>query len=335
MSWNDGIYISENLGESWTHISGNNFNYSHLYEVAFNSFIEDLLFVVCQRPNDLKPAVYKSTDGGLNWVDSDQGLEASGVFSIIIDKQNGQNIFCGSTIGFYKSENGGVLWNWSINGMKRLYAGNILIKNDNPDHWLVITDQGLQLTENKGLEWDVVSTFKTPKLYVPNSNIVYGIFGEGSYSDGVYISNDDGYNWQVLEWIMDVTDLEIANSNPTRLFVSTNDWIGITNDGGSNWDDAYSGIDEFPINCIEINQVHPDTLYAASPSKIFKTIDAGTLWFELSGPFSTPEHNPVTLDISPFNCEKVYVGSPSALIKSENGGLDWTVLDFPAPDLKH
>jgi photosystem II stability/assembly factor-like uncharacterized protein len=325
------IYISEDNGNTWTYYNGFP-NAPNLHSIAINSYNSDEMLLACYASNYLNPGIYKSTDGGYSWFGSDNGMESKYVFSVLFDHQDEQNAFCGSKIGFHKSEDGGEIWETSIQGMRRLFIGSMLIDNDNPDHWIAQTDIGMQITENQGKSWTLSYGWVSPKFYYPDTDTVYGIFGAGSYSDGVYISYDNGYQWQVLKYMMEVTDLDLVNENPTTMYAIASGSIKRSFDGGLNWSSANGGISENNVKYLEINQEHPDTIYAITPSKAWKTDNGGNSWIELQGPFL--EHSPVSLNIDPLNTEKIYIGANEVLIKSINGGTDWVVEDLPCSGLR-
>jgi len=324
------IYISEDNGNTWNYNDLSNAIF--LQSIAINSNNSNELIVACRSCNPSYPGIYKSVNGGLSWFGSANGLETMYVFSVLFDHQDGQNAFCGSEIGFHKSKDCGELWETSIQGMRRLFIGSMLINNNNPDHWIAKTDIGMQITENQGKSWTLSYGWVTPKFYYPDTDTVYGIFGAGSYSDGVYISYNNGYQWQVLKYMMEVTDLDLVNENPSTMYAIASGFIKRSNNGGSNWSYANGGISENTVKCLEINQEHPDTIYAITPSKAWKTDNGGNSWVELQGPFL--EHSPITLNIDPFNTQKIYIGSNEVLIKSVNGGIDWFVDDLPCSGLR-
>ncbi len=325
------IYRSEDNGVSWDYYYGFP-SITDFLDVTFNSNNSNEMLVASQGSNYAIPGIYKSVNGGESWFGSDNGMTSRYVFSVLFDMENGQNAFCGSRLGFHKSADGGENWETSILGMKRLFVYSILINDSNPDHWIADTDVGMQITENQGQDWDQANGYCTPKIYLPGTDTVYGIIGEGSYSDGIYISNDDGYNWQVLEWMMNVTDLDVVNKNPSTLYVISSGSVGKSVNGGLNWSAASSGINEDPVLCLEIDQNHPDTIFAITSSKVWKTIDGAVSWAEIPGPFA--DYNPLTLTIDPQNTEQIYIGANEVLITSTNGGTDWTVESLPCSGLR-
>nr|NQU92558.1 T9SS type A sorting domain-containing protein [Bacteroidota bacterium] len=327
----DRIYYSEDNGDTWDYYHGFPASTDFL-DIAINANNSEEMLVASQGSNYAIPGIYRSTNGGLSWFGSGNGMASRLVFSVLIDYENGQNAFCGSTVGFHKSVDGGANWVTSIAGMKRLFVYSILVKPNNPDHWIAKTDLGVAITENQGRDWVSNFGYCMPIVYLPGSDTVYGILGSGSFSDGVYRSIDDGFNWVVVKYMMYATDLDIVNENPSTMYVITSGSVYRSDNGGYNWTSASGGINENPVKCLEIDQNHPDTMFAITTSKVWKTVDGGIAWDELLGPFE--EYEPVTLNVDPINSAQIYIGTNEAMIKSENGGDDWIVEDLPCTGLR-
>jgi len=194
-----------------------------------------------------------------------------------------------------------------------------------------------------------------------NENILFAGTGEAnasSYSflgNGIYKTVNAGETWEHigLENSAYIGRIIIDHSNSQRIFVaacgnlfSANEERGIyrSDDGGISWDrklfitDSTSAIDlvQHPSN--------PDILYAAmwermrgltyrhsfgETSGIWKTIDAGETWFELTSGLPTGNNvGRIGLDISKTNPEVLYAfydlpNSEVRVYRTSNGGDAW------------
>ncbi len=325
-SYYDVIHVSEDNGTSW-------YGYSYFVNVqnfnciCFNPLNSEELLAAGHN-SGLGPAVYRSTNGGYSWNSSDTGISTEFVFAVLYDWQNENIAFAGSTVGFHKSTDGGGNWFTSIVGMQRITASTILIKKNNPAHWVIDTDIGIQVSENYGQDWELRFNWCTPSGYLPNSDTLYGILGEGSYSDGLYRSTNDGYNWSVVGYMMNPKALKISHTNPYRLYIIFTSSIYRSDDGGNSWVGVSGGITESPVIDLVINQNHPDTMYVITPTKVWKTNTGSSGWSVLPGPFDI--YHPLYIALDPNNGEHIYIGTNEALLISDDGGQNWTNRNPPA-----
>ncbi|MEM7103156.1 MAG: T9SS type A sorting domain-containing protein [Bacteroidota bacterium] len=199
-----------------------------------------------------------------------------------------------------------------------------------------------------------------------NPDIVYigtgdpNISGYPSIGDGLYKSVDGGATWTHLG----LTDQRIISKvvpHPTdqnTLYVSTmglpferNNDRGLykTVDGGDNWEQVLYLNDSTGVIDVLINPQAPDTLYAATwnrirnnnesiargiDSKIFKSVDGGENWTQLTSGLPSGVHSRVGLAMSATNPEKVYalyVGNDNnydvfGVYRTDDGGENWVSL---------
>jgi photosystem II stability/assembly factor-like uncharacterized protein len=93
------------------------------------------------------PSLYKSTDNGKSWEDSDKGLpDGILVFSVALNPQKSERIYLGTSDGIYRSTDSGKEWSKMKNGLpKELKVLDIRIAQISADNDLVYAagDQGL------------------------------------------------------------------------------------------------------------------------------------------------------------------------------------------------
>src|ERR1019366_8861887 len=145
---------------------------------------------------------------------------------------------------------------------------------------------------------------------------------------------DSGATWAPIDDLPFalVRALVVDPSNPNTLYAATGD-LGVFKslDGGVNWTRSSTGIAGTNIQALAIDPAHPQTLYAAtapadaaSPSAVYKPVDAANRWTLADSP-------PISifqLAVDEKNSNIVYeIGG--TIRKRTDGGVTWTTVTFP------
>ena len=139
------------------------------YPTQFNvelTVVGNTLYALPSNASDLTPFVYKSTDGGLNWIMLTQNLGGAtepsinigqGWFDLAIgaDPTN-PNIVIAGGLNFFRSENGGTNWTqttrWVGNSLNYVHADHHTVVW-NGTQVLVGTDGGIFYSDNNGVSF--------------------------------------------------------------------------------------------------------------------------------------------------------------------------------------
>ncbi len=148
------------------------------------------------------------------------------------------------------------------------------------------------------------------------TNTMYMLTGEGDGRDspsmGVFKSENGGFDWEPtgLFW----TDSQLYYgyklimhpSNPNIMFIVTNRGVFRTTDGWNTWTQKLTGME---MRDIEFVTGAPDTLYACSKTKVYKSTNAGASWESLTAPGLTSSTNwdRVALATSPDLANYLYI----------------------------
>jgi photosystem II stability/assembly factor-like uncharacterized protein len=213
-----------------------------------------------------------------------------------------------------------------------------------------------------------------------DANIVYVASGEGlhrpdlSVGDGIYRSNDAGKTWQHLGLRdgQQIPSLVVDPRDPNRLYAAVlghpygaNEERGVyrSTDGGQTWKkvlfkDANTGASD-----IDIDPVHPDTLYAAfwesrlgpwedgnqydsTHGGLFKSTDGGDTWKQLTKglpdnlvqiqvAISRSDPNRLYATLSTTREGEYGSGAGLGVYRSDDAGESWTkATDDPRPAMK-
>lgn len=220
-----------------------------------------------------------ATDGPNVWTVNT--IDVGRVISLNINPTNQQIMYCGSLdSGVFKSTNGGANW----------------------------------FTVNTGLTYKAVQSFA---IAPSNPNILYaGTDSMGGSNSGVYRSSDAGATWTLYNTGIAQKSIQAIGVSPTdpnvayiavfNAVANSTDGLYKTTNGGVNWTPSTTGMGTNKnILCVLVNPLNANVIYAgtsldvgppqAGPPHIYKTVNAGALWTEISNglPTGTAELNPV------------------------------------------
>lgn len=136
--------------------------------------------------------LWKTTNGGLNYVSLGEDLPQQPVGVVIVDQKNPNNIFISLGekegwwqygLGVYKSTDGGISWkatglNWKLTDNKVLYGLEMNSKNSNI--LIAATNDGLYKTFNGGTSWIKIrnENFSDVKYHPTDTSIVYAAIND-------------------------------------------------------------------------------------------------------------------------------------------------------------
>ena len=276
--------------------------------------------------------IFKTTDGGANWIPIFDDQEMLSIGDMEISKNNTDLIWVGT---------GEV----NAGGGSLAYDGNGIYKSD---------DAGTTW-EAKGLP----ATGSIGKVLIdPNDDetIFVGAMGPLFRNDdnrGVYRSTNDGDDWEQVLFVSDSTgiiDMSIHPTNGNILYAASwervrrpnyNRFGGETSkiyrsqDGGDNWTELTNGL---PSNAadkgrisIDISQSNPNILYAFYTDQIgnvegtFKTTNGGDSWTEVNSISNGTSYHwwfgGIFIDPSD---ENIIYNSGFVMDKSIDGGGTWS-----------
>lgn len=296
--------------------------------------------------------IFKSTDGGENWVP--KGLENTlDVIAIAIDPSNPEILYASTreSYGLFKSIDGGNSWinigftyhrvySLAIDPLRPswIYAGpdqdGIWLSTDGGENWIFLWE-----LDSEGIHWKI--------LVLPDS--VHTIYKAYGYSvalhnpGGIRKSIDGGTHWTIVnnglgEPPIFVVDLTYDPNQLNVLYATVASEIdGVfekrlfkTTDACSTW--HLIGETYLPqghaLMSIAIDPSNSNNLYVTSHSGgVFKSMDAGETWIQMNK--GLPQHGAWPIVIDPSSPKTVYVGyagvgcQGGGIYKSTNGGASW------------
>ena len=275
----------------------------------------------------LNPALLRSLNGGLDWEDSSVVENPKAAFparllALAFHPTDANFMLLGTKgAGLWKTKNGGAFW-------KKVEDKNELI--------LVNADiQKISFSESEP-QILYVAAFQGKR-----GRLFKSMDGGESFSESYFVTAD-GYT---------INDFYVHHKNPDLVILATGQGgVLESRNGGKTWRVVrwFSGaVETLLVNPLDVKEM----VVQVSRNSVFKTIDGGQNWTDLSGAIRTSSviqpqvpmgtFNPFVglgvgsslqvLVADPSHFSTLYVGSSEGLTRSKDGGFLWTRLNVLLP----
>ena len=266
-SWT-GIFKSTDNGASWE-FKNNGLQIGDVYKL-FIDYAGNIY--LCGSANFPGYGLYKSTDGGENWVGIADTLNSNPTNNfedvIIIPNEPGGIIYVSNYYGVYRSTDNGITWqstnysdpcarNIGINTNGYMFFGNACAS------WF-----GIYRSIDLGLNWER-HTFLgvSAMVYLRDGSVLAGCYDPGLGSSGIYKTTNNGDTWfntNTFSGLSSPWDFTLdKNEDIYAAFVGA---IFLSTNNGTSWIDY--GLTGPPTTCIAIDSngyvwagAHQDGVY--------------------------------------------------------------------------
>jgi photosystem II stability/assembly factor-like uncharacterized protein len=298
-----GVFKGANGGASWSPIHSG-LTYPTVTVLAVDPVDQYTLYAgtgLTHLGVTERVGIFRSGDGGANWVPANAGLPNTAVAAIAIDPRNPSTLYVGTSAYEATSEE-----TWRDSGLFR--------STDRGESWTVITPPRLC---GRG------AYFRGVALDPRNPSKLYAAF-----SLGIFKSVDAGATWdQVLagEFVQGIA-LDPGNPDTLYAWANTEDdfwWgtVGIhrSTNGGAEWTQVSSFPTDGPFT-LAVDPGNSSTLYARADG-LFKSTDGGATWNRIG---SGLPNSGVGLPVAdPAGGSTVYIGTRRGVFKSVDAGVSW------------
>ncbi|MGC6428935.1 MAG: T9SS type A sorting domain-containing protein [Flavobacteriales bacterium] len=291
--------------------------------------------------------IWKSVDGGINWLPKSDFLSVIGISSIAINPSNSNEIYIATgdadggdtySIGIWKSVDGGD--NWTQTSFQNFQANKLEIDpNDNDKIWAA-SSSGLFKSENGGLNWELVhnDNVRDFSLAPNNSDIFYF-----STSNEVFYSLDGGQSITQSQGLLNDKSriaITVSNADPNSVYILTaapdQSFAGVykSENNGQNFYIQNNTTDIFDQSnqayydmAIVVSDQDPNFL-VAGVLNLWKSNDGGINWTPVNY-WNYPEQNAYThadIHFLKYFDNNLYCGSDGGIYKSTDNALSFTDL---------
>jgi len=188
VSYGDGVYKSDDGGKSWKNMGLK--NSEHISEIIVHPTNPNIVYVGAYGPvwsEGGERGVYKSTDGGVTWINVKSVSAYTGCNDLVMDPRNPEVLYAafhqrirkvftyiggGPESALYKSTDGGATWKKLEGGLPGGDVGRIglAISPVNPDVLYAVVEAnedkgGIYRSIDKGASWEKRNPFYTSGNY--------------------------------------------------------------------------------------------------------------------------------------------------------------------------
>lgn len=305
----NGVYSSSDNGNTWTLITGD-LSYSYAYDIEVNSAGHVFLATFTY--------LFKTTNGGVNWIDISPSSVNLGIYSVDID--NNDDLLVGTYYnGIAKSTDGGSNWTLYENGISSTIIKSLV--NDSAGNlFAAVEGKALYKSTDNANNWNKINI--SNDLY--NQNILCAAFIPSgglivnASIEGIYTSNDYT-NWTPFQTGLPTTLIfELAASSNYFFAGSLNGKLYRSPRTSAAWIDI---TDTLNINYVyDIKLKNPNEVFVATNSGIFKSTNNGDSWINVNN--GIPSTFYFSLAVHPNG--DIFAGGIDNVYRSTDGGNSWT-----------
>ncbi len=308
VSASGGLWKSSNEAQTWKSLT-DKLPRTACASVCINKWNANTIYLGTgdANYNSTGMGVWKSTDGGKIWFQSNSGMGNKLVSKMLMHPTDSNVLIAACSDGIYKSYNAGSTWTKKTT-VTASYRDLVIKARSGTQILYAATDGNFYRSYDMGENWISSNIYSglTPagiKIGVSpaDSQVLYCVVWKstGNRFGGLYKSVDDG--------------------NSFTLQSDTPNILGYSSDGSSaDGQGAYN-------LCIAVDPTNINTIYVGAIC-IWKSTTGGATW-TLKSPWAYGVHaDKHCLVFSPFNPNKLIITHDGGLDRTVNGGNTWTTL---------
>ncbi len=351
---NRGVYKTINGGDSWEQVLFVS-DSTGVVDMAIHPANGDIVYAASweriRRPNNrqyggITSGIYRTTDGGSNWVELTNGLPSlasqKGRISIAISQSNPNVLYTryadatGNIQGVYKTTNGGDSWT-AVNSNQltdvgfHWWFGGIFV-DPTDENTIYNVDFEVQKSTNGGTSWS--DSFSN--VHVDQHAMAFNASIPGEVllgNDGGLYSSSNGGASSVKDLKLPITQfyrMHVDAQNENKIYGGAQDnSTSRTQTGGlTDWNIINGGDGFQPL----VDPTNTNVIYALSQNgSLRKSTNNGNSFSNATNGISGGDRNnwdtPITFD--PSNSQTLYYGT-NKLYKTTNAAGSWSAI---SPDL--
>jgi photosystem II stability/assembly factor-like uncharacterized protein len=217
--------------------------------------------------------IWRSVDGGDNWDAVMYGFFGTSIAvatwprrAIVMAGFEGE--------GAYRSDDTARTW-YAINDSLNLNVLSLATTdaNESASVFLAGTEGGIYSRYADHWVYHGPSS-NLPVLSITNYSWIrptlYAAIGNGSWSDGIYESADDGRDWTVSAYWLNPKDVLMNSLDSLTVYAaSSSQGVIMTRDGAENWDSMNEGLADTAVFCLGQSRADTSKLYAGTRTGLY------------------------------------------------------------------
>lgn len=245
--------------------------------------------------------IYKTRDGGQTWKNLSRGMSHSRVISMAIDNAYPATVYAGTKgDAVYKSYDGGQRW----------------------------------VSQRTGLDDATITSVVNQFVFAPSDNT--HLFAATTM--GVFESLNGGDAWtkrmEGMKEVLMVVTLGLDPTRPSIMYAGTSGGVYKSVDRAGHWEKANNGLVSpdllkssraLNVTAIQVDAFHPDTVYAATLSGLYKSVDAATSWARIGD--TLHDQMIITMALDRARAGAIYLAGREGVHRSEDGGMTWKAIN--------
>ena len=294
----NGVFRSENAGDTWTQLPTNNTpGLVHVESLAIDPRTTNTIYAgTWYLP-------YKSTDGGQTWRNIKNGIiDDSDIFAIDIDPRDPNHIIASACSGIYETKNAGELWK-KVQGIPSQSRRTRAIVQHPSIPGLVFagTTEGFWRSEKGGADgsWMVTTSrqleINSIAIHPSRPQVIY--IGTNNY--GVMVSTDGGKNFVPTNGGYSgrfANAILSDRETPNRIYAATintttgGGFLFVSNDNGETWRPSMRNMPPRLITYAIVQDAHDaNVIYLGTNLGVYESIDRGASWAPVWTAAAKPE----------------------------------------------
>ncbi|HTF02481.1 MAG TPA: T9SS type A sorting domain-containing protein [Bacteroidia bacterium] len=287
--------------------------------------------------------IHYSSNAGLTWFIMNNGVVTTQFYYVASSATN-PNLAIGGT------QDNGIWYNYNIgssNWWTQFWHGDGFAVNvDHSDANTWYTTElfaGRMKSRNGGLSWDSINNgilnstwFITPLTQHPTNPLTLFTADDNS----VYRSIDSGATWLPVLNAPYMILFEFDRANPSIMYCCSdpelqNSTLYRSNDAGTTWtllNEPGNKITDMGTDPNNSGVVYLTRSTYTPGSQLWKSIDTGNTWFNVTADFPAIPAN--TVAVSPHNSAHVYVGCDLGVYLTTGGGFAWSAYNTNLPNVR-
>jgi photosystem II stability/assembly factor-like uncharacterized protein len=121
--------------------------------------------------------------------------------------------------------------------------------------------------------------------------------------------------------------IQLHPKNPDILYVTTNDYIYKSRDGGKTWANISKGMSHSRVIAMAVDPFYPATVYAGTKGDaVYKSYDGGQRWASMRSGLDDATISSVVNQFvfDPYDSNHVFVATTMGIFETKSGGGNWT-----------